>query len=113
MLKHRRWLSVSTLVLVAACFGFSQTPATLSGIVKDPAGLAVSSAVVTLKNNQTSAEKKTAATDSGGYTFSDLPSGDYTLHLDAPGFKDPEKKVKVTAGEQARLDVALELAGGT
>jgi iron complex outermembrane recepter protein len=111
MLKH--WFSVSVLVLLAACFGFSQTASTLSGLVKDPSGLAVSSAVVTLKNDKTSEEKKTPATDSGTYSFAGVAAGDYTVHIDAPGFKDPEKKIKLAAGEQMKLDVTLELAGST
>jgi iron complex outermembrane receptor protein len=113
MLKPRLWLSVSLLVLLAACLAFSQTLATVGGMIKDPSGLAVTSAVITLTNDQTSLEKKGAATDSGTYTFADLAAGEYTVHIDAPGFKDPGKKIKVTAGQQVKLDFALELAGNT
>ena len=86
MLKHRglsvsmllfgfRRTAVSALLIVlAAGLGFSQTAGTLSGTIKDPSGLAISSAVVTLAGDQASAEKKTAATDSGTYTFGELRS---------------------------------------
>ena len=125
MLKHRglsvsmllfgfRRTAVSALLIVlAAGLGFSQTAGTLSGTIKDPSGLAISSAVVTLAGDQASAEKKTAATDSGTYTFGELAAGDYTIHVDAPGFKDPQKKIKLTTGQQVKLDFTLELAGNT
>src|SRR4051794_36255565 len=108
MLKHRglsvsmllfgfRRTAVSALLIVLAVrLGFSQTAGTLSGTIKDPSGLAISSAVVTLASDQASAEKKTAATDSGTYTFAEMAAGDYTIHVDAPGFKDPQKKIKLT-----------------
>jgi iron complex outermembrane receptor protein len=125
MLKHRglsvsmllfgfRRTAVSALLIVlAACLGFSQSAGTLSGTIKDPSGLAISSAVVTLTSDQGPAEKKTAATDSGTYTFGDVGSGDYTIHIDAPGFKDPGKKIKIAAGQQLKADFALELAGSS
>src|SRR5690349_11452736 len=113
MLKHRGWLSVSTLlfafrrtavctllVVLAACLGFSQTLATLSGTIKDPSGAIVPGVVVTLTNDQTAMEKKLVADETGKYLFADMEPGAYTVHADAPGFKDPAKKVRLARGQQ-------------
>jgi hypothetical protein len=101
MLKHRGSLSVSALLVVlAASFGFSQTLATLSGTIKDPSGLIIPGVVITLTNDQTSAEKKLVADEKGTYMFSDIMPGAYTIHADAPGFKDPAKKVTFARGQK-------------
>jgi iron complex outermembrane recepter protein len=125
MLKHREW-RVSTLlfavrrtaacfslVVLAACLGFSQTSATLSGTVKDPSGLIVPGVVVTLTNDQTAMEKKLVADETGKYSFTDVPPGAYTIHADAPGFKDPAKKVRLAGGQQLTADIPLALAEST
>jgi iron complex outermembrane receptor protein len=126
MLKHRGWLSVSTqlfafrrtaasvlLVVLAACLGFSQTLATLSGTIKDPSGATVPGVVVTLTNDQTAMEKKMVVNETGAYMFTDIAPGAYTVHTDSPGFKDPSKKVALTGGQRLTLDLALELAEST
>jgi Carboxypeptidase regulatory-like domain len=106
MLKHgfsvsalrvlvRRAAVPALSVLLAAGLGFSQQPATVSGIVKDPSGLVVSSAPVTLKNEQTASESKVLTDGSGAYKFAEVAIGDYTIHVEAPGFKDPAKILKV------------------
>ena len=106
---RRRSLAAAVSVLLATSLGFSQTPAALSGTVKDPSGLVVPDVLVILTNDQTSAEKQTTATKSGTYSFDGVPAGDYTIHVAARGFKDPTKKLKVTAGQPMSFDIALEL----
>jgi iron complex outermembrane receptor protein len=114
MLKHHRWLSVSALLVVlAAGLGFSQTLATLSGTIKDPSGLIIPGVVVTLTNDRTSAEKKIVADEKGTYMFADLMPGAYTIHADAPGFKDPAKKVMVADGQKLVVDLPLIIAEST
>ena len=119
MLKHgfsvsalrvlvRRAAVPALSVLLAAGLGFSQQPATVSGIVKDPSGLVVSSAPVTLKNEQTASESKVLTDGSGAYKFAEVAIGDYTIHVEAPGFKDPAKILKVGA-QPITLNIALEL----
>ena len=126
MLKHRGWLSVSTLpfafrrtaasallVVLAACLAFSQTSATLSGAIKDPSGANVPGVVLTLTNDHTAIEKKLVTDETGKYQFTDLAPGAYTIHADAPGFKDPAKKIRLTAGQPLTVDLSLELAEST
>jgi hypothetical protein len=92
MLKHRGWLSVSTLlfasrrtaafalvVVLAACLGFSQASATLSETIKDPSGAIVPGVVVTLTKDQTAMEKRLVADETGKYSFSEMAPGAYAL----------------------------------
>ena len=125
MLKRREW-RVSTLlfafrrtaeclllVVLAAGLSFSQSLATLSGTIKDPSGLIVPGVVVNLTNDQTGMEKKVVVDETGKYAFTDLAPGAYTIHADAPGFKDPAKKVSLAGGQRLTADIALQLAENT
>jgi iron complex outermembrane receptor protein len=107
-----RRTSASVLLVLLAAFPALSQSVTLSGTIKDPSGLVVSTVVITITNDQTSAEKQTVATAAGMYTFEGLASGEYTLHVDAPGFKDPAKKVRVGA-QSLTYDVTLEIAQNT
>jgi iron complex outermembrane receptor protein len=113
LFAFRRTAACFLLVVLAACPGFSQTLATLSGTIKDPSGAIVPGVAVTLTNDQTAMEKKTIVNETGAYTFTDIVPGAYTVHADSPGFKDPAKKVALTGRQRLTLDLALELAEST
>jgi protocatechuate 3,4-dioxygenase beta subunit len=103
MPKHRASLRVSALavlLLLEAVVGFAQTPATLSGTVKDPSGAVVASAVVTLMNVQTSVQTTSIATAAGAYSFPAIAPGAYKITTAAPGFKEMEKTVTVAAASK-------------
>src|SRR5213592_2230441 len=65
--------------------------ATLRGTVKDPKGAVVPSATVTVINERTKDERKTTTNDEGVYVFSALTPGNYTLKVEAQGFKTAEQ----------------------
>ena len=115
MPKHRAFLRVLRwrFCLRLEILGFAQTPATMSGTVKDPSGAVVSNTVITLTNVQTSVQTESIATAAGAYSFGDLAPGSYKISVAAPGFKEIEKTVTVAAGEQITLDLPLELAANT
>jgi len=57
------------------------------GTVTDPTGSVVVNATVTLTNNATGDKRVTTVGESGEYQFLSLPPGEYTLTVDASGFK--------------------------
>ena len=59
----------------------------LTGIVTDPSGAAISSATITLSETATHAEHTLATDASGRYLATNLAPGSYTLGAEAPGFR--------------------------
>jgi Carboxypeptidase regulatory-like domain len=61
--------------------------ATLSGVVQDQTGAIVPGASATITNKQSGAHRTTTSNGSGLFSFSALPSGDYSLKITRDGFK--------------------------
>jgi hypothetical protein len=60
--------------------------ASLSGIVQDQTGAIVPSATVTIQNTASGAQRTLQSNNSGSFTFSAVPSGDYKLTVQHAGF---------------------------
>jgi hypothetical protein len=87
-----RALILGTLGLAAAFVAtsgsFAQvTTASLSGTVTDPTGAVVSKAKVVLTGQATGATRNTVSNGSGEFSFSAVPTGDYSLEIYAKGFE--------------------------
>ena len=108
-------VSQVAVLLLSASAAFGQTVlATVTGTITDPAGAVVASAPVTLKNVETGQVYTAASSDSGNYTVTQLPIGDYNLTVTSPGFKTYEhNKFHVSAGQTLREDVALQVGQST
>ncbi|MGC2463592.1 MAG: carboxypeptidase regulatory-like domain-containing protein [Candidatus Acidiferrum sp.] len=96
--------------LAGASFGQNIT-ATLTGTVTDSSGAAVVGATVTVHNNNTNTDVRTVNTDqTGAYTTPDLPVGNYTVTIKAPGFKAyVANAVVLHVGDHRTLDVSLQV----
>ena len=99
----------AVLLLMASCWtGHAQFNASLTGTVQDQTQAAIPSATVTLINNGTQAKKTVVSGDSGTFTFSELPPGNYTLQVAAKGFAENTiSNVAVVAETPRNLDVTL------
>src|SRR5882724_4851570 len=91
--------------------GFAQVnTASLTGLVADPNGAAISNASVRAKNNSTNVEHTVTTDSSGYYTFASLPVGTYTVTAESQGFKKAlRENVALEVGQKARLDYTLEV----
>jgi hypothetical protein len=108
--KLRFMFAALTLLLAAGgpLFGQSQITASLSGIVFDPSGQAVSGARVTLTNYSQGTTRSFTTQDSGLYAFTLLPPADYVLEVEAPGFKHSKQEgITLAAGQSANQNVNL------
>ncbi len=84
--------------------------AELSGTVLDATGAAVPDATVTAINVETTIVHKTVSGKRGDYVLTDLPPGNYTLTVEAPGFRKLEQTgVSLQVNQQARVDLALQV----
>jgi hypothetical protein len=67
------------------------TTATLGGTITDPSGAVVPSATVNLKNAASGDLRSTRSNGAGVFSFSAIPSGNYSLKIQASGFSSFEQ----------------------
>jgi predicted porin len=88
---------------------WAQTGASLSGVVTDQAGAALSGVTVTIKNAGTR-ETRSIETDNGGhYQASGLPAGRFEIRAAKQGFADEARAgISLTAGQNAIADIKMQ-----
>src|ERR1700760_3341199 len=64
----------------------------IAGAITDSSGAAIVGAAVTATNTGTNAQRTTRSGPAGEYRFDLLPVGDYSIHVEAPGFAAGEIK---------------------
>jgi hypothetical protein len=103
-------LAVLCLVLSPLVFGQTSGTGALSGTVKDASGAVVPNATVTITDRGTN-QTRTATTGSdGAYKFGFLPPGDYSLSVEATGFKSAMVgSLTITVTETAVVDETLQV----
>jgi hypothetical protein len=83
--------------------------ATLRGTVTDPTGAVVPGASVTVKGEGTGFTRSTVTSSAGQYSFTELPTGTYTVEVGLSGFKSSVVKgVVLNVTDVRGLDVRLE-----
>ncbi len=110
MHKHFHGLTVSLfalLVTAASCFGQAGR-AELSGTIQDPSGLAVPNAKVRAEDRATAAQYETSSNETGEYHILGLPTGNYTLTVEQPGFSQYRQSgITLRLAERVSLDLKL------
>jgi hypothetical protein len=92
---------------VPAVFGQSDN-GSIVGFAKDPSGAVVPKAKVTLKNESTGVIQRETSNDAGYYVFNSIPSGLYTVDVEASGFKKFDSvHNKLDANSTLQLDATL------
>jgi hypothetical protein len=102
-------------LLLTASIGFGQTSlATVTGTITDATGAVVANAPVTLKNLENGQVYAAASSETGNFTVSQLPIGDYSLTVTVAGFKTySHTKFHLAAEQTMREDVALQVGQNT
>src|ERR1051326_458057 len=105
------------VVLVCALTALAQSQAStgqIVGTVKNPAGELVPGATVTVTNPATGLSRTVTTNDQGGFSAVNLPSGEYTIDVEAQGFgKFTQTGYKVEVGSAITADVTLSVQGVT
>ncbi|KAA6461181.1 TonB-dependent receptor [Acidobacteria bacterium AB60] len=105
-------LSLFTGIVLALVCQFSSAQAvngTVLGTVTDASGAAVPNAKVTATETSTSTSHQTVTNESGNYTFPDLPPGNYSVTIEATGFKKAtQEKIALVSNSTTRVDLALQ-----
>jgi hypothetical protein len=87
---------------------------TITGTVIDPAGAVIAGASVEVKNSGTGVVYPTISTNTGNFTVTQLPPGNYELDVTVAGFKKyVHTNLAVAAAEVLRQDANLEVGAAT
>lgn len=114
--------AVQLAVLACSCILFVQSrnaaaqvdEGSITGTVQDPSGAVVPNADVTLVNVDQGITLQTKTNGSGGYTFSPVRIGHYTVTVSAPGFaKTTQRNLTVQVAQVLQVNVTLKPGGAT
>src|ERR1039457_6141570 len=90
------------------------TTATLSGVVTDPSGAALTKAALTLTSSEKGITRTITTDDGGRYSFNQLPPAAYSLAIKAKGFETYQQNgIALNAGETATQNVTLTIGAET
>lgn len=102
------------IALLLASAAWSQTTGELHGLVQDPSRKTLSGAQVTLRSDATTASRTAESDANGEFTFASLPIGEYTVEVEAGGFKSfVQRYIQVTIGHVVEVSVKLEKGDAT
>src|SRR6476646_9494794 len=106
----RKTIAVACLLSLATLTIAQSDLSTITGTIKDPSGSAVPNAKLIVRNEATGVERKTTASESGRFSITNLPSGMYTVTVEAAGFKKYSSHGnKLDASLPLTVDVTLEV----
>ncbi len=98
-----------TLALAAALPG-QEITGNISGTVTDPAGSVIPKANVIATNTGTGAVRTTQATSAGVFFLNNLAVGNYTLSVEAAGFKKHETSgIRVDVNDRLSFAIKMEI----
>ena len=108
-------VNVLPAVVLAVCCSASAALAqsdssSLSGAVSDSSGALLPKAKVTVHNNATNSVQVVTTNESGNFTLTNLPSGNYSVRIEATGFQTTTLQgVQVDPSVGRRVDVVLKV----
>ena len=108
---RKQWLLLLALAGALSLNSFGQVAsAELSGTVLDSSGAAVANATVTATNRATNLARTAASDSTGNYIITLLPPGDYSLSVEAPGFRKlVQSGITLQINQQAHVDLTMQL----
>ncbi len=97
------------LVVAGPCALAQSDTSSLSGTVTDPSGAVVPGATVSARNDANGQIRNATTNSVGAYTITNVPSGGYTVTVEAKGFQTAvQQGTHVDPSIGARVDVALK-----
>jgi hypothetical protein len=90
--------------------GWAQVTGTVSGVVVDASGAAVSGATVTVKSLETGVARVVTTNPAGAYTVLSLPVGPFEVKAGKQGFKTTVRTgIRLEVGQRAVVNLRLEV----
>jgi hypothetical protein len=114
----RNLFLISLILLLALSLSNSLTAQNatsggLTGVVTDPSDAVVPGASVELRDNAKGISQTKTTNPDGGYLFSFVAPGNYTLTLTHPGFRTMSQTLDVSLGPPSTLNIRLVISAGS
>lgn len=115
MKAHIRPFALCFILLLTPLCVMAQTGTSrITGTVTDPQGSVIADAQITVKNEATGVTYTGKTTSAGVYAFPSLPAGEYSITVEATGFrKFVSTRNVLTVGSPLVVDAALEVGAAT
>ncbi|MGB0115780.1 MAG: TonB-dependent receptor [Terriglobales bacterium] len=107
----RIWLVVFTTWLLTAS-AYATIFGSVRGVVHDPQHRPIQGAHVTLKAQNSDWTQSQDSRDSGGFEFSSVPIGNYTVSVSSKGFQEMHQEATVQSDTSPVLHFEMTIAGG-
>ena len=91
----------------------SLTTGDIAGVVTDPSGAVVPGATVTLTSLDTGSTQSNTTNQNGGYRFSLLKPGRYTVSATKTGFQTSEREIAAAVSQVVTADLMLQVGQAT
>ena len=113
----RKLLHIAFAALVflgAAFYASAQSTGIIRGTVTDPSGAAIANAAVVATDTGTGITRQAGTNQNGLFVFPDLPIGNYSLKISAPGFNTQDRPaLQLLTGQTIDLPIAMKVGAQT
>ncbi|MBL8211155.1 MAG: carboxypeptidase regulatory-like domain-containing protein [Bryobacterales bacterium] len=107
---RRALLVFTALTLVVLSLSGQSTTQSVLGLVSDSSGAVIPNAKITLTNTGTGIVQTATTNETGNYTFTLVPVGNYDVRVEADGFKtELVRNLRVETAAQVRQDINLTI----
>ena len=93
--------------------GFALAPNQLGGVVIDPSGAVIPSAIVEVQNTATHATWSASTSSDGRWLLPNIPSGTYQITAHAPGFQTMRSTISYDASNPHAYQIGLNVGSVT
>jgi len=105
-----RFTVLLAVALLAGATAFAQTTANLTGTVSTD-GNGLPGVSVTISSPGLQGTRTTVSGDGGGYSFSALPPGEYSVVFELSGMEKITKSTRLQLSQTSRVDANLKVSG--
>src|SRR6266516_4880222 len=105
------WLLLGAVISMCALatLAAAQGTADMVGRVADSSGGILPGVRVTARHLATNVTRTTVTSETGDYTFTALPIGEYEVKSELVGFRTETSRVTLATGDRARVDFRLDV----
>jgi hypothetical protein len=107
----RKLLYASVLLALPISMHAQSNYAVVRGSVYDQQHRAIPGATIQVKSAATGAEREATSNQDGIYEVAGLLPGEYQLHVEHSGFAASDQRLQLEVGQNASLDIALQVGG--
>ena len=114
MKRRANFCKVVCVLFAALALHAQEITGNISGTVTDPSGSVIPNATVSAINTGTGVARVTQATSAGVFFLNNLAVGNYTLTVEAAGFKKHEAKgIRLDVNDRLNFSVTMEIGAVT